>query len=91
MIELMWLLSVRTALSLIGAPAGIALAYKFKGLPRLVAVIVGALVGSAIAGLALSPVAERVDRALHRVGGPRSGADRAARSGTGCAKNRAVG
>jgi hypothetical protein len=67
----MWLLSARTALSLIGAAAGIALARKFTGLPPLVAVIVGALAGSALAGLALSPVADRIDRALHRMGGPR--------------------
>jgi hypothetical protein len=66
----MWLLSARTALSLIGAAAGIALAREFTGLSPLVAVIVGALAGSALAGLALSPVADRIDRTLHRMGGP---------------------
>ena len=67
----MWLLSARTALSLIGAVIGIALAREFTGLSPLVAIIVGGLAGSALAGLVLSPVADRVDRALHRMGGPR--------------------
>jgi hypothetical protein len=67
----MWLLSTRAALSLIGAVAGIALVREFTGLSPLVAVIVGAIAGSAVAGLALSPVADRIDRALHRMGGPR--------------------
>ena len=67
----MWLISARTALALIGAAAGIALAREFTGLSPLVAVLVGALAGSALAGLALSPVADRIDRALHRMGGPR--------------------
>jgi phosphate/sulfate permease len=67
----MWLLSTRTALSLIGAVAGIALAREFTGFSPLVAVIVGALAGSVLAGLVLSPVADRIDRTLHRMGGPR--------------------
>jgi hypothetical protein len=66
----MWLLSARTAVSLIGAAAGIALAREFTGLSPVVAVIIGALAGSALAGLALSPVADRIDRTLHRMGGP---------------------
>jgi hypothetical protein len=66
-----WLLSARTAVSLIGAVAGIALARELTGLSPLVAVIVGALAGSTLAGLALSPVADRIDRMLHRMGGPR--------------------
>jgi hypothetical protein len=66
-----WLLSARTAVSLIGAVAGIALARELTGLSPLVAVIVGALAGSTLAGLALSPVADRIDRTLHRMGGPR--------------------
>jgi hypothetical protein len=66
----MWLLSARTALSLIGAAAGVVLAREFTGLSPFVAVIVGALAGSALAGLALSPVADRIDRTLHRMGGP---------------------
>jgi hypothetical protein len=67
----MWLFSARTAFSLIGAVAGIALTREFTGLSPLVAVIIGALAGSALAGLVLSPVADRIDRALHRMGGPR--------------------
>ena len=67
----MWLLSARSALSLIGAAAGITLAREFTDLSPLVAVVVGALAGSALAGLALSPVADRIDRTLHRMGGPR--------------------
>jgi hypothetical protein len=66
----MWLVSARTALALIGAAAGIALAREFTGLSPVVAVLVGALAGSALAGLALSPVADRIDRTLHRMGGP---------------------
>jgi uncharacterized membrane protein len=67
----MWLLSARTAFSLIGAVAGIAFTREVIGLSPLVAVIVGALVGSALAGLVLSPLADRIDRTLHRMGGPR--------------------
>jgi hypothetical protein len=67
----MWLLSARTAISLVGGVAGIALTREFTGLSPLVAVIVGALAGSALAGLMLSPVADRIDRTLHRMGGPR--------------------
>jgi hypothetical protein len=66
-----WLLSARSAVSLIGAFAGIALAREFTDLAPLVAVVVGALVGSALAGLVLAPVADRIDRTLHRMGGPR--------------------
>lgn len=67
----MWLLSARSALSLVGAVAGIALTREFTGLSPLVAVIVGALGGSVLAGLVLSPMADRIDRILHRMGGPR--------------------
>jgi hypothetical protein len=67
----MWFLSARTALSLIGAAAGIVLAREFTGLSPPVAVIVGALAGSALAGVGLGRVANRIDRALHRMGGPR--------------------
>ena len=67
----MWLLSARSALSLIGAVTGIALTREFTGLSPLVAVIVGALGGLVLAGLVLSPMADRIDRTLHRMGGPR--------------------
>ena len=67
----MWLLSARTALSLIGGVGGIALMREFTGLSPLVAVIVGGFAGSALAGLVLSPMADRIDRTLHRMGGPR--------------------
>ena len=67
----MWLLSARSAVALIGAVGGIALTRELTGLPPLVAVIIGALAGSALAGLVLSPVADRIDRTLHRMGGPR--------------------
>jgi hypothetical protein len=66
-----WLVSARTALSLIGAVAGIAFVREFTGLSPIVAVIAGALAGSALAGVVLSPVADRIDRTLHRMGGPR--------------------
>ena len=66
----MWLVSARTALSLIGAAAGIVVAREFTGLSPLLAVIIGAVAGSALAGLALSPIADRIDSSLHRMGGP---------------------
>lgn len=65
----MWLLSARTTFALIGAAAGIALVRELTGLPPVAALIVGAVAGSALAGVALGPVAERIDSALHRMGG----------------------
>ena len=64
----MWLLSARTAVALIGAVGGIVLARELTDLSPLVAVIVGALAGSALAGLVLGGVADRIDRHLHRMG-----------------------
>lgn len=67
----MWLLPVRGTLALIGAVVGIVAARERVGLAPVVAVVVGGVVGSALAGLALGPVADRIEEGLHRMGGPR--------------------
>jgi hypothetical protein len=67
----MWLISVPTAVSLFGALVGAGLVRGLTDLPPTVALIVGAIAGWLLAALALAPAAERLDRALHRMGGPR--------------------
>ena len=67
----MWLLSVPTAVLLLAALVGAALVRGLTDLTPLAAVILGGIAGLLLAALALRPAAERVDRALHRMGGPR--------------------
>jgi hypothetical protein len=67
----MWLLSAHTALGLLGALAGIVLARAVTDLTPIVAVVVGGFAGWTLAAIVLGPAAERLDRMLHRMGGPR--------------------
>ena len=67
----MWLLSAHTALGLLGALAGIVLARTVTDLTPIVAVVVGGFAGWTLAAIVLGPAAERLDRMLHRMGGPR--------------------
>ena len=67
----MWLISVPTALSLVAALVGAALVRGLTDLSPLAALAVGGSAGWLLAALALAPAAERLDRALHRMGGPR--------------------
>ena len=67
----MWLLSAQTALGLLGALAGIVLVRAVTDLAPVVAVLGGGFAGWTIAAIVLGPAAERLDRVLHRMGGPR--------------------
>jgi hypothetical protein len=67
----MWLMSVPFALSLVGAVAGAVLLRVLVGIPPGLALLVGGIAGWLVVGIALAPVAERLDRSLHRMGGPR--------------------
>lgn len=67
----MWLVSVPTAVSLLAAFAGAALVRGLTELASLAALAVGGIAGWLVAALVLAPAAERLDRALHRMGGPR--------------------
>lgn len=67
----MWLLSVPTAVLLSAAIVGAALVRGLTDLTPWAALVVGAIAGWLVAAVALVPAAERVDRALHRMGGPR--------------------
>jgi hypothetical protein len=66
-----WLLSPSTALPLLAALVGAALVAGLTGLPPIVAVLVGGAGAWILAVVALAPVADRMDAALHRMGGPR--------------------
>lgn len=67
----MWFLSVPTAVSLLGAFVGAVLVRALTDLDPLLAVILGGVGGFVIAAALLGPAAERLDRSLHRMGGPR--------------------
>lgn len=67
----MWLMSAPTALSLFAAFVGAALVRALTDLTPWAALAIGGIAGWLLAALALAPFAERLDRALHRMGGPR--------------------
>lgn len=67
----MWLISVPTTVLLLGALIGAVLVRALTDLAPLPALAVGGLAGWLLAAIALAPAAERLDRALHRMGGPR--------------------
>lgn len=67
----MWLLSAQTALGLLGALAGVVLMRGVTDLAPIVALVVGGFAGWTVAAVVLGPAAERLDRMLHRMGGPR--------------------
>lgn len=67
----MWLVSVPAFVSLLGAFAGAVLALALTDLAPLAALAIGGIAGWVLAALLLGPAAERLDRALHRMGGPR--------------------
>jgi uncharacterized membrane protein len=64
--------SVGTAVSLLGAIVGAALAVAVIDVTPLLAVMIGAAAGWVLSSLVLGATAERLDRRLHRMGGGRA-------------------
>lgn len=66
-----WLVSPRTALAALSALVGIVVLRGLTDVPAAVAVVAGAVGGWLFASLLVGGAADRLDRALHRMGGPR--------------------
>jgi hypothetical protein len=64
-----WLVSVGTTVSLMGAFVGAVLVRALTDLSPLLAVVIGGFAGWVLAALVLGGAAERLDRRLHRMGG----------------------
>jgi hypothetical protein len=62
---------VPTAVSLLGAMAGAAVALVLIDLSPPLTVLIGAIAGWILFSIVLGPAAERLDRKLHRMGGGR--------------------
>lgn len=67
----MWLVSVRTAVSLLAALLGAVLVRALLDIPPAAALAVGGIAGWLLGGVLLGSAADRLDGALHRMGGPR--------------------
>jgi len=66
-----WLVSAPTAVSFAGAVAGAVLVRALTDLSSPLAIVIGGIAGWILFSIVLGGAAERLDRSLHRMGGPR--------------------
>jgi len=66
-----WLVSAPTAVSLFGAAVGAIVARALTDMSPPLALLIGGAVGWILFSVVFGATAERLDRHLHRMGGPR--------------------